>query len=143
MLGVVGTVGAFIPLLILAVATDFARPGRPDVPGGQAPFANQVTLATASVGLVAWLLTRQQLPWGGRVAAWTAAVCVVVLVGAARLYLGWNWPSEVVASVLLGAAWVIVFAVAWRTRDRIRAADPEAEKTLAGAPRAREVRPFR
>ncbi len=141
-LGVVGTVGAFIPLLILAVATDFARPGQPDVPGGQAPFANQVTLATASVGLVAWLLTRQKLPWGGRVAAWTTAVCVVVLVGAARLYLGWNWPSEVVASVLLGAAWVVVFAVAWRTRDRIRAADPEAEKTLAGAPRAREVRPF-
>jgi membrane protein DedA with SNARE-associated domain len=141
-LGVVGTIGAFIPLVILAAATEFARPDRTDVPGGQGLFANQVTLATASVGLVAWLLTRQALPWGGRVAAWTTAVCVVVLIGAARLYLGWSWPSEVFASVLLGAAWVIVFAVAWRTRDRIRAADPEAEQTLAGAPRTREVKPF-
>jgi undecaprenyl-diphosphatase len=136
-LGVVGTIGAFIPLVILAVATDFARPGRSDVPGEQAPFANQITLATASLGLVAWLLTRQPLGWGGRVASWTAAVGVVLVIGAARLYLGWNWPSEVVASVLLGAAWVVVFAVAWRTRDRIRASDPEAEKTLAGAPRVR------
>jgi undecaprenyl-diphosphatase len=142
LLGVVGTIGAFIPLVILAVATDFARPGRSDVPGAQAPFANQITLATASVGLVAWLLTRQPLPWAVRVASWTTAVGVVLVIGAARLYLGWNWPSEVVASMLLGAAWVVVFAVAWRTRDRIRASDPEAEKTLAGAPRAREVRPF-
>jgi undecaprenyl-diphosphatase len=141
-LGVVGTVGAFIPLLILAVATEFARPDRLDVPGGQGLFANQVTLATAAVGLVAWLLTRQQLPWGARVTAWTTAVGLVVVIGAARLYLGWNWPSEVVASILLGGAWVIVFAVAWRTRDRIRAADPEAERTLAGAPGVREVRPF-
>jgi undecaprenyl-diphosphatase len=136
-LGVVGTIGAFIPLVILAVAADFARPARADLPGDQGLFANQVTLVTASVGLVAWLLTRQPLRWGWRVAAWTVAVGVVLLVGAARLYLGWNWPSEIVASVLLGAAWVVVFAVAWRTRDRIRAADPEAEKTLAGAPRIR------
>ena len=137
LLGVVGTIGAFIPLVILAVATDFARPGRSDVPGQQAPFANQITLATASVGLVAWLLTRQPLRWAVRVAAWTAAVGMVLVIGAARLYLGWNWPSEVVASVLLGAAWVVVFAVAWRTRDRIRDSDPEAEQTLAGAPRVR------
>lgn len=136
-LGVVGTIGAFIPLVILAVATEFVRGGRTEGPGGQGLFANQVTLATAAVGLVAWLLTRQPLRWGGRVAAWMVAVGVVVLVGAARLYLGWNWPSEVVASVLLGAAWVVVFAVAWRTRDRVRADDPEAEQTLAGAPRTR------
>ncbi|MBX6724053.1 MAG: DedA family protein, partial [Dactylosporangium sp.] len=59
------------------------------------------------------------------------------LVSAARLYLGWNWPSEVVASVLLGGAWVTVFVVAWRTRDRLRAADPEAARTLVGTPGAR------
>lgn len=136
MLGVVGTVGAFIPLLILALATDFARPNRSPGGGEEGLFPNQVTLVTASVGMVAWLLTRRVLPWGGRVAGWIAGVCVVVLVSAARLHLGWNWPSEVVASILLGALWVVVFAVAWRTRDRVRATDPAA-KEYAGPPRAR------
>jgi membrane protein DedA with SNARE-associated domain/membrane-associated phospholipid phosphatase len=135
-LGVVGTVGAFIPLLILALATDFARPDRPQGAGPEGLFPNQVTLVTASVGMVAWLLTRRVLPWGGRVAGWIFAVCVVVLVSASRLYLGWNWPSEVVASILLGALWVVVFAVAWRTRDRVRATDPTA-RDYAGAPRTR------
>jgi membrane protein DedA with SNARE-associated domain/membrane-associated phospholipid phosphatase len=135
-LGVVGTAGAFIPLLILALATDFARPDRPRAAGEEGLFPNQVTLVTASVGMVAWLLTRRVLPWGGRVAGWIVAVAVVVLVSSARLYLGWNWPSEVLASILLGALWVVVFAVAWRTRDRVRATDPAA-KEYAGAPRSR------
>ena len=52
---------------------------------------------------------------------------MVILVSAARLYVGWDWPSEIVASVLLGALWVIVFAVAWRTRDRVRAVSTTTE----------------
>jgi membrane protein DedA with SNARE-associated domain/membrane-associated phospholipid phosphatase len=140
-LGVLGTVGAFIPLLILAAATELVGDGRPrvvpdqgEVIAGEVVYANQVTLVTASVGLVAWLVARRFRRWGVAVACWTAAVGVVVLVSAARLYLGWNWPSEVVASVLLGSGWVTVFVVAWRTRDRLRAVDPEAERTLAGPP---------
>jgi len=140
-LGVLGTVGAFIPLLILAAATELAGNGQPsvipaegEVIGGEVLYANQVTLVTASVGLVAWLLTRRFRKWGVGVACWIAAVGVVLLVSTARLYLGWIWPSQVVASVLLGGAWVMVFVVAWRTRDRLRAADPEAERTLAGTP---------
>ncbi|HEY7222554.1 MAG TPA: VTT domain-containing protein [Micromonosporaceae bacterium] len=158
LLGVLGTVGAFLPLVILAAATELSRSGQDVAPGlpllvhtgqtvggeavvaagemfgGRGLYGNQVTLVTASVGLVAWLLTRRWRRWGVRVTAWTAAVGVVLLVGVSRLYLGWNWPSEVLASMLLGAAWVIVFAVAWRTRDRLRATDPEAERTLAGTP---------
>jgi len=118
LLDVVGTVGAFIPLLILAFAADWARPASVGL------FSNQVTLVTASVGMLAWLLSRRRLPWGGAVAAWMVAVGVVVLVGAARLYVGQNWPSEIVASILLGALWVVVFAVAWRTRDRVRPTPP-------------------
>ena len=102
--------------------------------GARGLYGNQVTLVTASVGLVAWLLARRWRRWGAGVACWTAAVGVVLFVGASRIYLGWDWPSEVVASVLLGAAWVLVFAVAWRTRDRLRADDPEAARELAGSP---------
>jgi undecaprenyl-diphosphatase len=162
LLGVLGTVGAFLPLVILAAAAELSRPGDGDVVpggpllrgtgetvpgeavlvagemfGGRGLYGNQVTLVTASVGLVAWLLSRRWRRWGAGVACWTAAVGVVLLVSVSRLYLGWNWPSEVLASVLLGAAWVLVFAVAWRTRDRLRAIDPEAERTLGGSPSAR------
>jgi len=143
-LGVLGTVGAFLPLLILAAVTELVGDGRPslvvvegEVVEGEILYANQVTLVTASAGLVAWLVTRRFRRWGVGVACWTAAVGVVVLVSAARLYLGWNWPSEVVASVLLGGAWVTVFVVAWRTRDRLRTTDPELARTLVGTPGAR------
>jgi undecaprenyl-diphosphatase len=120
LLGVVGTVGAFIPLMILALATDWARPPSAGL------FPNQVTLVTASLGLLAWLVSRR-LPWGGAVAVWTVAVSVMVVVSAARLYVGWNWPSEIVASMLLGGLWVVVFVVAWRTRDRVR---PDVENAV-------------
>ncbi|HEX6870438.1 MAG TPA: VTT domain-containing protein [Micromonosporaceae bacterium] len=131
LLGVVGTVGAFIPLVILAVSADWVRPASVD---GAGLFPNQVTLVTASTGMLAWLLTRRGVPWAGRVAAWMVTIGVVILVSAARLYVGWNWPSEILASILLGSLWVVVFAVAWRTRDRIRAADPQARLIMAQAP---------
>jgi len=137
LLGVLGTVGAFIPLVILAVAADWVRPAAAGEAGAAGPFPNQVTLVTASLGMVAWLLTRQRLPWGGKVSAWMVAIGLVVLVSAARLYVGWNWPSEIVASILLGALWVVVFAVARRTRDRIRAADAATAEVLTGSPARR------
>jgi membrane-associated phospholipid phosphatase len=106
--------------MILALATDWARPPSAGL------FPNQVTLVTASLGLLAWLVSRR-LPWGGAVAVWTVAVSVMVVVSAARLYVGWNWPSEIVASMLLGGLWVVVFVVAWRTRDRVR---PDVENAV-------------
>lgn len=115
LLGVVGTVGAFIPLGILALASDWARPSETSL------YANQVALVTASTMMMAWLLGRRRIPWPAKVAAWTTAVGLILLVSSARLYLGWDWPSEVFASVLLGSLWVVIFAVAWRTRDRLRA----------------------
>jgi len=160
LLGILGTVGAFLPLAILAVATELSRGGDDVVPGGpllaqpgasvpgevvmaagrfiggSGLYGSQVTLVTASVGLVAWLLTRRWRRWGVGVACWTSAVGVVLLVSVSRLYLGWDWPSEVLASILLGAAWVLVFAVAWRTRDRLQAAGQEADQALAGSPAA-------
>ncbi|WP_344139212.1 VTT domain-containing protein [Luedemannella flava] len=128
-LGVLGTVGAFLPLVILAIAADWVRPGESGEAGAGALFPNQVTLATASLGMVAWLIARRRPRWEIRVAAWITAVTVVMLVAAGRVYVGWNWPSEILASTLLGALWVVVFASAWRTRDRVRADEDTPELT--------------
>jgi undecaprenyl-diphosphatase len=117
-IGLLGTGGAVVPLALIALATDWERGAGVAAPAGR--FGNQIVVASASIGILAWVLSRRAR-WGWAVAAWTAAVGLVVVVAAARVYLGWSWPSEAVASTLLGGLWVLVFVVAWHTRDRMGA----------------------
>jgi len=119
LLSVLGSVGAFVPLVVLAVVADLIGPG-----DDRALFPAQNAVVTASFGTLAWLLSRG-VRWPAAVAVWTAAVAGVLAVGGARLYLGWSTASGTATSVLLGAAWTMVFMVAWATRDRaVRAAGP-------------------
>jgi membrane protein DedA with SNARE-associated domain len=114
LVGALGTVGAFVPLLILALAGDWARSALP-----HALLANQVTVVTAGLGMLAWLLGRRA-PWAVAVGIWLVAIGAVGLVAGASLYRGAGWPSEIAASTLMGSLWVLVFVVAWHTRDRLR-----------------------
>jgi undecaprenyl-diphosphatase len=116
LLGVLGTAGAFVPLLILALAADWVRP---DV-APHAVLPNQVTVVTAGFGMLGWLLARR-VPWAVAIVVWLVAFGGVLLTVGASLYLGRAWPSELVGSVLLGSLWVLVFAIAWHTRDRVPA----------------------
>jgi undecaprenyl-diphosphatase len=118
LVGVLGTVGAFIPLVVIALDAEWER--SPTSSPAVGLFHNQTTVVTASVGMLAWLLARR-FGWRWAVPAWTGAVLVVVLVVTARIYLGWSWPSESIGSILLGSLWVLVFVVAWHTRDRVNA----------------------
>ncbi|QOC91165.1 DedA family protein [Micromonospora craniellae] len=111
LLSVVGTVGAFVPLVVLAVVADLAAGGRTVL------FSTQNVVVTASLCTLAWLLSRGAR-WPLAVAAWTVAAAGVVAIGGARLYLGVSTASGTVGAVLLGAAWPAVFMVAWATRDR-------------------------
>ncbi|SCG42697.1 undecaprenyl-diphosphatase [Micromonospora echinaurantiaca] len=112
LLSVVGTAGAFMPLVVLAVVTDLTGPG-----GGAVVFPTQTAVVTASLCTLAWLVSRHAR-WPVAVAAWTAAAAGVVGLGGARLYLGFSTASGTAGSVLLGVAWTTVFMVAWATRDR-------------------------
>jgi membrane protein DedA with SNARE-associated domain/membrane-associated phospholipid phosphatase len=116
--GVLGTGGAFVPLVIITLVTDWQR--SPDAAPHPGFFPNQTAVVATSLGMLAWLLSRR-FGWRLAVAAWTGAVGLAAVVGAGRVYVGWSWPSEVVASTLLGGLWVLVFMVAWHTRDRARA----------------------
>jgi undecaprenyl-diphosphatase len=118
LVGLIGTGGAIVPLALIAIATDWERHAWMAAPAGL--FGNQTVVVTASVGMLAWLLSRR-FGWRWAVAAWTAAFGVAVVVAAARVYVGWSWPSEAVASTLLGGLWVLVLVVAWHTRDRLHA----------------------
>ncbi|AVT40985.1 phospholipid phosphatase [Plantactinospora sp. BB1] len=146
LLSVLGTVGAFVPLLVLVLVTDVTGPTS-GAPVRLLPAQNAVV--AASLCTLAWLLARQSR-WPMAVAAWTVAAVGVVTVGAARLYVGWSSASETVTSMLLGVLWTAVFMVAWATRDRLVRAgrtstgpstanrpEPSADETLPSPAEAR------
>jgi hypothetical protein len=100
LVGLVGTVGAAVPLVILAAVTG---------PGA--------TVAVAGIGTLGWLLTRGAR-WPHAMAGWTLAAVAVVIVSTARLYLGYDTASEVATALLLGGLWTAVYMIAWASRDR-------------------------
>ncbi|MEV1157835.1 DedA family protein [Micromonospora chokoriensis] len=114
LLSVVGTVGAFVPLVVLAVVAELTGPHGG---GGSAPLPTQNAVVAASFCTLAWLVSRGAR-WPVAVAAWTTAAAGVLGVGGARLYLGLDTASGTAAAVLLGVLWTVVFMVAWATRDR-------------------------
>ncbi|MEH0842321.1 DedA family protein [Micromonospora sp. CPCC 205711] len=112
LLSVFGTVGAFLPLVVLAVVADVIVPAPAAV-----VFPTQNAVVAASLCTLAWLLSRDAR-WPAAVTAWTVAAAGIAVCGGARLYLGWSTASGTATSVLLGVGWTVVFVVAWATRDR-------------------------
>lgn len=115
LVSIVGTVGAFVPLVVLALVAELTQPPEADAPAGSSIFPAQSAVATASLCTLAWLVARRTR-WPVGVAAWTAATIGIVVVNGARLYVGWSSASETVTSVLLGVLWTVVFMVAWANR---------------------------
>lgn len=134
LVGLLGTGGAIVPLALIALATDWERRAGMAAPAGR--LGNQIVVVAASLGMLAWLLSRR-FGWICAVASWTIALGIVVLVAAARVYVGWSWPSEAVASTLLGSLWVLVFAVAWHTHDEVSDRVSESAVKAATAPAQR------
>ncbi|MBG6064211.1 DedA family protein [Micromonospora ureilytica] len=118
LLSVVGTVGAFVPLVVLAVVAEVTGPNGTAPGGGEVgPLSTQNAVVAASFCTLAWLVSRGA-HWPVAVAAWTTAAAGVLGIGGARLYLGLETASGTAAAVLLGVLWTVVFMVAWATRDR-------------------------
>jgi undecaprenyl-diphosphatase len=61
--------------------------------------------ATVCYGTVAYLVMRLQKHHWSRVLTGTAAVILILLICATRLYLGVHYPSDVIAGILVGLAW--------------------------------------
>jgi undecaprenyl-diphosphatase len=141
LVNLVGTVGAFVPLVLLALVASSTRldEGTTVIRGTVFPAHSAVVIAALCT--LAWLLARRSR-WPLAVAVWTAATVGVVSLGAARLYVGWSSASETVTSVLLGVLWTAVFMVAWSTRSRAAraAGQPAGPRIPRQAGRADRVR---
>jgi undecaprenyl-diphosphatase len=111
----VGMAGAAVLVLAVKHLVDRARPGaalRLGAADGSPSFPSGHTLMTAAfVGLLVWLVWPRLSTRIARAAAVGAAGLVAVTVGASRVYLGYHWATDVVASLLLAAAWLGVVLV--------------------------------
>lgn len=91
---------------------------------GYAFPSSHATRAIAVYGALAYVAAGLTRTWSAKVAAWTAALLVVLLVGFSRIYLGVHWTTDVLGGYALGALWVAAVLVstsavqgAWRRRQ--------------------------
>lgn len=120
------------PLVVLGwLVWDRARPDL--IAGGIAspPLhsypSGHVALMMSVYGLLAYLWCRKTRSWSERAAAVLLLVLLVGVAGLARLRLGTHWPSDVIAGVVVGSAWLLAVIVALRTCENHAAPRPERE----------------
>lgn len=132
-----GILGAAI---LAAVAVVKVVVGRDRPPAAAAMVAEDgysfpsghASASTVVVALTAWMLTRWVVrSWGGQVSVWAAAVALVGAIGVSRVYLGVHYPSDVLAGVVLGTAWLLALigAGTWweRTHPAVARARPASD----------------
>jgi membrane-associated phospholipid phosphatase len=128
--------------IVSALKSVTARP-RPDLANALLPAqglsfpSGHTFFAIAFYGFIAWFaIDRVKVWWGRSFLAGVAAVGIGVL-GFSRIYLGVHWPSDVLASLAAGAAWltilITVLAVtrALGVRDTSQSPNPVWQKTAA------------
>jgi membrane-associated phospholipid phosphatase len=129
----VGIGGSAFLTVVLKLSVGRHRPGAVDrlgAPDSSYSFPSGHTLNTAVfVGLVIWLL------WpvasrAGRAALVVGGVLLSIGVGASRVYLGYHWLTDVVASGLVAIAWL---CVVWMLLARSRFT--EGRDVVRGPPR--------
>jgi membrane-associated phospholipid phosphatase len=109
-----GMAGAAALVLVIKHLVHRARPGsdlRLGPRDSSFSFPSGHTLTTTvfvlMVVMVAWPLLRTAR---SRTAALAVALALAVAVGASRVYLGYHWVTDVVASLVIGTCWSAVVA---------------------------------
>lgn len=83
-----------------------AAPGFASFPSGH------TAKSTAVFGLLAYLWARATSRWAERLLAAALTAGAIALVAIGRLRMGVHWPSDIVAGLILGGAWVAVLGLA-------------------------------
>lgn len=113
--------GAFV--LNVALKLSFQR-ARPDpffgvaVPDSFSFPSGHTLYSSCLFGTLAVIISGRVGAVSARVAAWSAAVALVVLVGLSRVYLGVHYPTDVAASYLAASVWILAVAIGDRLSRR-------------------------
>jgi cation-transporting ATPase E/undecaprenyl-diphosphatase len=102
--------------------------------GGWAFPSGHATQALAFYAMLAIILSAGASR-GRRVALWSLAALVVLVVGASRVYLGAHWLTDVLGGYALGTAWVGVLVAIW-LNSRSRVPRGRRKREQQGQPRA-------
>jgi len=128
LIAVTGTVS----LLLTVTGKEFIARVRPPYSDAVPPFelsesfpSGHTLNAVAVIGIIGYLLALRR-GRGARVTIVTAAVLYVVLIGFTRVYLGHHWLTDVLAGLVLGAAWLALVITAHRYYLTARSAEREA-----------------
>lgn len=113
--------GAFV--LNIALKLSFQR-ARPDpffgvaVPDSFSFPSGHTLYSSCLFGTLAVIVSGRVRGASARVAAWSAAAALVVLVGLSRVYLGVHYPTDVLASYLAASVWILAVAIGDRLSRR-------------------------
>lgn len=141
-------VGAVV--LNLALKAGFDRP-RPEIFDWRTPYAGQASFPSGHAMLsmvvywtLAFLVSRLERPRLLRILTWSAALGLIVLIGASRVYIGVHYPSDVVAGFVAGFAWASICAAGIEVIRYHRHREPRVRRNEAdlehGTPLAHDRR---
>ena len=103
-----------------------AVPRLDDLPADASYFSGHVAASVAVYCGIALIVTRAVHDRWLKVACWTIAIAIPLLVGFARMYRGMHHPTDVAAGALVGVGALVVAFLA--SREGVRAAAAGAER---------------
>jgi len=101
------------------------HPGSTSFPSGHLIFI------TISAAVLMLCLGHRYLPRWARPIGWAAVVGIVLAAGLDRIYGGAHWPTDVLAGILIAAAWLtFVLSLRWISDRSLAPANKKAHVTL-------------
>src|ERR1700682_329661 len=114
--------GGLILNMVLKLSFHRARPDpffNLAVPASYAFPSGHALLALCFYGVMARILSDSWRSQGLRWMVWSAAVCLIGLIGFSRIYLGVHYPSDVLAGYAAAIVWISAVTILIRRRKEL------------------------